>query len=104
MPALSMPIAKTVGFPEASAQVWAWCIGLKSPEAPAYLTKSVRVSLSTRISGKVSPSFTSSQKRSVAAMAGSLSVLDDLAGLDADGACAGHPSALGGAGITLRGR
>src|SRR6185295_11409651 len=104
MLALSMPIANTVGFPEASAKVWLWWIGLKSPEAPAYLTKSVRVSLSTRTSGRASPSLTSSQKRLVAGMAIFLSVLDDLTGLDADGARAGHQRALGVAVLRLRHR
>src|SRR5580704_1652622 len=104
MPALSMPMANTVGLPEASAKVWSWWIGLKSPEAPAYFTKSVRVSLSTRTSGRRSPSLTSSQKRLVAGMAISLSVLDDLAGLDADGARAGHQRALVVAVLRLRHR
>src|SRR4026209_269654 len=104
MPALSMPIANTVGLPEASAKVWSWWIGLKSPEAPAYFTKLVRASLATRISGRASPSSTSSQKRLFAGMAISLSVIDDLAGLDADGARAGHQRALGVAVLGLRHR
>jgi hypothetical protein len=69
MPAFSIPMANTVGFPDASANVWSWWIGLKSLEAPAYLTKSVRVSFSTLTSGRASPSLTSSQERLLAAMA-----------------------------------
>ena len=41
----NMPWPKTLGCPAAWAATSSWCIGLKSPEAPAYLTRSVRVSL-----------------------------------------------------------
>src|SRR5262245_44213587 len=84
MLALSMPMAKTVGLPDASANVWSWWIGLKSPEAPAYFTKSVRVNFSTLTSGSAWPSFTSSQYGVVVGIVASplASVLHDLAGLD----------------------
>ena len=37
----NMPCPKTLGWPAAWAATSSWCIGLKSPEAPAYLTRSV---------------------------------------------------------------
>ena len=38
-------VPETEGRPEACAATSSWCIGLKSPDAPAYITRSVRVSL-----------------------------------------------------------
>ena len=43
-PIESMPWPNTDGFPTWVAIVSSWCIGLKSPLAPAYLTNIVRVS------------------------------------------------------------
>ena len=39
-----MPWPNTDGFPTWVAIVSSWCIGLKSPDAPAYFTNIVRVS------------------------------------------------------------
>ncbi len=50
---------RSAGRPPAPATS-SWCIGLKSPEAPAYLTRSVRVSV-CEITGASSPTFTSSK-------------------------------------------
>jgi hypothetical protein len=43
-PIVSMPWPKTEGLPTWAAIVSSWCIGLKSPLAPAYFTNIVRVS------------------------------------------------------------
>src|SRR5881296_3636781 len=58
-----MPWPNTLGSPAAWALTSSWCMGLKSPEAPAYITRSVRVS-SWLIDGPSSPSLTSSKYRS----------------------------------------
>src|ERR1041385_7155673 len=55
-----MPCPKTLGRPAAWALTSSWCMGLKSPDAPAYWTRSVRVS-SWVTSGASSPSLTSSK-------------------------------------------
>src|SRR6185369_4164774 len=43
-PIESIPWPNTEGLPTCDAIVSSWCIGLKSPEAPAYFTNIVRVS------------------------------------------------------------
>src|SRR3954469_8368336 len=55
-----MPCPNTPGSPDAFAAVSSVCIGLKSPDAPAYITRSVRVS-SCENSGAASPSVASSK-------------------------------------------
>jgi len=40
----NIPCPKTLGCPAACAAGSSWCIGLKSPDAPAYFTRSVLVS------------------------------------------------------------
>src|SRR5437764_8944568 len=55
-----MPWPKTLGRPAACALTSSWCMGLKSPDAPAYCTRSVRVS-SWVTTGASSPSLTSSK-------------------------------------------
>src|SRR5205823_1935475 len=55
-----MPWPKTLGRPAAWALTSSWCMGLKSPDAPAYCTRSVRVS-SWVATGPSSPSLTSSK-------------------------------------------
>ena len=59
--AVSMPWPKTDGLPTEVATVSSWCIGLKSPEAPAYRTKFVRVRFSTTSGGAASPTEMSSK-------------------------------------------
>src|SRR5438034_49487 len=54
-PAENMPCPNTLGRPAAWAFTSSWCIGLKSPDAPAYMTRSVRVS-SWVTTGASSPS------------------------------------------------
>src|SRR5271169_2362248 len=56
----NMPCPKTLGCPASLAATSSWCIGLKSPEAPAYLTRSVRVSLCVS-AGASSPTCTLSK-------------------------------------------
>src|ERR1700691_1188305 len=56
----NIPCPKTLGCPAACAAGSSWCIGLKSPDAPAYLTRSVLVSLCVR-TGASSPTATSSK-------------------------------------------
>ena len=56
----NMPCPKTLGCPAALAATSSWCIGLKSPDAPAYFTRSVRVSVCVT-TGASSPTFTSSK-------------------------------------------
>ena len=51
-PAVSMPWPNTDGFPTWVAIVSSWCIGLKSPDAPAYCTKWVRDRFSTTSGGR----------------------------------------------------
>src|SRR5437899_5573904 len=58
-----MPWPNTLGWPAIWANVSSWWMGLKSPEAPAYRTRSVRLRFSTTTGGSSSPSFTSSKKR-----------------------------------------
>ena len=41
---MNMPCPNTDGRPACCAAISSWCIGLKSPLAPAYMTRSVRVS------------------------------------------------------------
>ena len=60
-PIENMPCPNTLGRPASLAFTSSWCIGLKSPDAPAYMTRSVRVS-SWLTTGASSPSFTSSKK------------------------------------------
>ena len=60
-PIENMPCPNTDGSPAAWALTSSWCIGLKSPDAPAYITRSVRVS-SWLTAGAWSPSLTSSKK------------------------------------------
>src|SRR5256885_11351833 len=60
-PIENMPCPKTLGSPASLAFTSSWCMGLKSPDAPAYITRSVRVS-SWLTTGASSPSFTSSKK------------------------------------------
>ena len=48
-----MPWPNTVGSPAAWAATSSWCIGLKSPDAPAYITRSVRVELVVELGGGV---------------------------------------------------
>src|SRR5580658_9591331 len=55
----NMPWPKALGWPAAWAVTSSWCIGLKSPDAPAYFTRSVRVSL-CETTGASSPTLTSS--------------------------------------------
>src|SRR5690349_17386201 len=55
-----MPWPNTLGRPASLAATSSWCIGLKSPEAPAYITRSVRPSVWVN-SGAASPSVTSSK-------------------------------------------
>src|SRR6478736_6390473 len=55
-----MPWPNTLGRPDACACTSSVCIGLKSPDAPAYWTRSVRVSVCEN-SGASSPSETSSK-------------------------------------------
>src|ERR1044071_9463334 len=57
-----MPCPNTLGRPASLAFTSSVCIGLKSPDAPAYITRSVRVSWCFS-SGALSPSFTSSKYR-----------------------------------------
>ena len=60
MPIESIPWPNTLGRPAAWAATSSWCIGLKSPDAPAYWTRSVRVSLWVN-DGASSPTCTSSK-------------------------------------------
>src|SRR3954447_23847403 len=60
MPAVNIPCPNTLGSPASLACTSSWCIGLKSPDAPAYVTRSVRVSVCEN-SGASSPSLTSSK-------------------------------------------
>src|ERR1700738_2970833 len=62
-----MPCPKTDGRPASLALTSSWCMGLKSPDAPAYITRSVRVS-SWLTWGPVSPSLTSSKNSFRSAM------------------------------------
>src|SRR5438309_10230229 len=62
-----MPWPKTLGRPAAWALTSSVCMGLKSPDAPAYMTRSVRVS-SWVTTGASSPSFTSSKNSFCSAM------------------------------------
>src|SRR5277367_993166 len=55
----NMPWPNTLGCPAFCAATSSWCIGLKSPDAPAYLTRSVRVSV-CEITGASSPTCTDS--------------------------------------------
>src|ERR1700734_404758 len=56
----NMPCPNTLGCPACWAATSSWCIGLKSPDAPAYFTRSVRVS-GCVITGASSPTCTSSK-------------------------------------------
>src|SRR5690348_14055514 len=53
----NMPWPNTLGRPAALAATSSVCIGLKSPDAPAYMTRSDRVSLWV-LAGASSPTFT----------------------------------------------
>src|SRR3954465_6388313 len=55
----NMPWPNTLGRPAALAVTSSVCIGLKSPDAPAYITRSVRVSV-WDLTGASSPVCTSS--------------------------------------------
>src|SRR5215831_10314691 len=65
-----MPCPNTLGRPASLAFTSSWCMGLKSPEAPAYITRSVRVS-SWVTTGASSPSLTSSKNSFASATDGS---------------------------------
>src|SRR3954469_4218970 len=54
-----MPCPNTLGSPVACAATSSVCMGLKSPDAPAYITRSVRVSV-WDLTGASSPTSTSS--------------------------------------------
>src|SRR3954462_13640864 len=54
-----MPCPNTLGSPVACAATSSVCMGLKSPAAPAYITRSVRVSV-WDLTGASSPTSTSS--------------------------------------------
>ena len=56
---MSMPWPNTDGLPTWVAIVSSWCIGLKSPDAPAYFTKWVRERFSTTSGGAASPTWSS---------------------------------------------
>src|SRR6188472_3428513 len=58
IPMESIPWPNTLGRPAALAATSSVCIGLKSPEAPAYLTRSVRVRM-WLLTGASSPTWTS---------------------------------------------
>ncbi len=62
---MNMPWPNTLGRPAALADTSSVCIGLKSPDAPAYMTRSVRVSVWVR-TGASSPTFTASNVEPVA--------------------------------------
>src|SRR3989442_14087975 len=88
-PAVSIPWPKTVGLPAMRANSSSWWIGLKSPEAPAYRTRSVRVRCSTTNGGIACPSCTSSNEQAIVSLLyralgldrGVARVRDDLAAL-----------------------
>src|SRR6478735_896687 len=62
MPIENIPWPNTLGSPAALAATSSVCIGLKSPDAPEYRTRSVRVSVWVR-AGATSPSATASYCR-----------------------------------------
>src|SRR5215471_151300 len=74
IPAVNIPCPNTLGSPESLALTSSWCIGLKSPDAPAYITRSVRES-SWENSGPVSPSLMSSKNSVCSAISIELPVL-----------------------------
>ncbi len=57
-----MPWPNTLGFPTCVAIVSSWCMGLKSPLAPAYRTKCVRLRLSTTSGGAPWPTVRSANR------------------------------------------